>query len=158
MKYIILIITLVSIVSCQKKITGEGDGSDPQIYDLGVEGDPFIFTDTASKVLINFKILAKDKNFGSPNNEEVINLREFRSDTIYRSFAFPLPSIPEEVIGEDFFEANITLPLNGVFFTPRFDSAHTGTMTDTLYLEVYVKDDEGKESNVLTTRTLYIKS
>lgn len=155
--YAILIISLFYFQSCEKKRLKEGVTDIPLIEQEGIPNNILHFTDTSSKLLITFRVFDKDKDIGKSYSDTGIFLNEYRSDTLYREHKLGMPQLAPEVIDDTYLEAIVTMDLPGVVFTPRNDSIHIRSRKDTFYIEYWVKDEAGNQSNILTTNNFYIE-
>ncbi|MBX9448468.1 MAG: hypothetical protein KL787_01560 [Taibaiella sp.] len=156
-KLLIIIIIPAMFIACNKGgNVPPGVTNVPLLTDLSVSSDEFHFMDTAGKVLVNFTIWDKDKDFGSEMRDTSVVVQDIRSGEVYRTLVLPMPEIPRDILDKDYLQANVTIPLKSVLFTPRSDTLHTRERKDTLTLNIWVIDEAGHQSNILNTDTFYI--
>lgn len=157
---IFLLLSLVALfASCVKK-----PGSyppEPQIYYLSTRPNLVNFKDTSSGVKIELKFTDGDGDIGRDPKQEVNSVfirysKDTSSGTDY-TFPQPFPFIDENMRPKDGgLEGFITINLGRQYFSVT-DSLHLALGKDTVYWDVYIKDDAGHKSNVIRTDPIYLE-
>jgi len=155
-KLLISGLMMVSIYSCVKK-KEKNYPDEPQIYYEGINNDVVHFFDSASSVGIRFRFTDGDGNLANIEGDSAIYIADYRSDTLYASYSYPMPVIPPELRSGKALEGRVTVTLTQNYFLPRFDSLHVEARKDTLVLKLYIEDEAGNKSNEIETGTIYIE-
>lgn len=129
---------------------------EPELTLISATGNKFHFTSDTSAINFKFSLVDGDKDMGIGPKDSVIIFEDIRSDSIYQKFYLGLPNIPRETIDGPTLKATIDVPLKAFNFVPRSDTVHLITARDTLVFRIYVKDDAGNHSNIVTSDTIYI--
>lgn len=103
--------------------------------------------DSTVVVKINFEDGNGDIGFGTPN----LFFRDSR-DTVWVPFL--IPNIPDRFNPEMGLKGVIQVEYDAAFLLLRSDSAHTNN--DTLHWDIFMKDQAGDSSNVITTPDVYL--
>jgi hypothetical protein len=157
---IFLLLSLIALfASCVKK-----PGSyppEPQIYYLSTRPNLVNFKDTSSGVKIELKFTDGDGDIGRDPKQETqsIYLRDSRdtSTSVDYTFQYPFPFIDENMRPKDGgLEGFITVSLGRQYFSVS-DSLHLALGKDTMHWDIYIKDEAGHKSNVISTDPIYIE-
>jgi hypothetical protein len=156
---IFLLLSLVALfASCVKK-----PGSyppEPQIYYQSTRPNIVNIKDTAAGVKIELKFTDGDGDIGRDPNFVIqsVFLRDSRdtNTSVEYTFSQPFPFIEESMRPTDGgLEGFITLSLSKGFFPT--DSLHSALGKDTMHWDIFIKDEAGHKSNVISTDTIYIE-
>jgi hypothetical protein len=158
-KIFLLLSLLALFASCVKK-----PGSyppEPQIYYQTMTPNVVNLKDTAAGVLIELKFTDGDGDIGRDQSQAVqsVFLRDSRdtSTSVDYTFTHPFPFIGDDMRPEDGgLEGFITLKLGKGYFNIS-DSLHAALGKDTLHWDIYIKDEAGHKSNVVSTGPIYIE-
>lgn len=154
--FITFFILVIIGFSCQK--TPENPYPDePQIYYNGVSQTHKNIFDSAN-VVIRLGFNDGTGDIGVKEVDSCITLTEYRSGIVFRSFQYGFPRISKEYRIDPWIEGTIDISLQPAFFTPRLDSLHLAEGKDTLYYEIFLKDEAGNKSNIVATDTIYISA
>lgn len=159
---IFLLLSLIALfASCVKK-----PGSyppEPQIYYQSTRPNIVNVEDTSVSVKIELKFTDGDGDIGRDQKQEVqsVFIRDSRdtNTSIDYTFPQPFPYIGDEMRPKDGgLEGFITLSLSKAFFLAiQPDSLHLALGKDTMHWDIYIKDEAGHKSNVVSTDPIYIE-
>lgn len=157
---IFLLLGLITLsASCKKK-----PGSyppEPQIYYMGAIPRVVNLEDTAAMVKIDLKFTDGDGDIGRDPNEkqENIYLRDSRdtSTSIDYTFKQNFPYLDDSKRPDGGgLEGFMSISLGRQWFSIS-DSLHLALRKDTLHFDIYIMDDAGHKSNVVSTDPIYIE-
>lgn len=157
---IILVLSMMALfASCLKK-----PGSyppEPQIYHLSTRPNTLNLNDTISTVKIELKFTDGDGDIGTDEKQETQNIyiRSSKDTSTTQDYTYRLnfPYIADYMRPsggglEGFFTVN----LNKQFFTVS-DSFHLAVRKDTFTWDIYIMDNAGHKSNVVTSDPIYVE-
>lgn len=158
-KIFLLLSLVVLFAACVKK-----PGSyppEPQIYYQTTRPNLVNLEDTSTGVKIELKFTDGDGDIGRDPNQELqsIYLRDSRdtSTSVDYTFQYPFPFIDENMRPDDGgLEGFITISLGRQYFSVT-DSLHLALGKDTMHWDIYIKDEAGHKSNVVSTDPIYIE-
>lgn len=158
---IFLLLSLIALLtSCVKK-----PGSyppEPQIYYLSTRPNVVNMKDTSGGVKIELKFTDGDGDIGRDPKQEVqsifIRYSKDTSTSIDYTFPQPFPFIDENMRPDDGgLEGFITVTLGKAYFGVMTDSLHIALGKDTVHWDIYIKDDAGHKSNVISSDPIYLE-
>jgi len=144
--------------SC-KKDKGKQFPPEPQIYYQSTTPDKVNVRDTASMTTVVFRFTDGDGDIGQSTSDTVysIFIRDSRDTTSSDStYAFPFPYIASEIRPNGGLEGLVSLNIGRQYYRV-WDSLHTALLKDTMTWSIYIKDEAGNKSNVITTDTIYVQ-
>jgi hypothetical protein len=152
--YLLAYVSLM-VTACQKE--QKYYANEPELRYLSVNQKNINLADSLS--LTTFKIFFTDGdgNIGHNDTLNAIFVKDSR-DTSSKEYthAFPFPVISSTVRNNNkWVEGNVELNLNTSYYSFR-DSLHYNQGKDTLCWQIFIKDDNGNKSNIVTTDTIFI--
>ncbi len=158
-KFLLILSLMALLVSCVKK-----PGSyppEPQIYHLSTRPNTMNLNDTINAVKIELKFTDGDGDIGrdETNSTMSIYLRDSRDTTTDKDYTFryPFPYVGDEMRPDGGgLEGFITVSLGKNYFS-IVDSLHLALRKDTLTWKIYIQDDAGHKSNVVSSDPIYIE-
>jgi hypothetical protein len=147
---IIILVSIVGMTACQKDKAAD---TPPSIMDLSISPNTVRNGDARDTVFVTFKVMDRNGDLGNDPYKKQFDvfLKDSRD---HNETGFPFPEIPKDLkeSGKGI-TAYATVKINaGLFLQLRQDRPEG----DTLYYEVYVKDQAGNMSNKLSTPLIYI--
>jgi len=161
MKRILFLLTIAVIVwaSCSKKPYNYYP-IEPQIYYKSVQPNLIDFNDTTAAVQVTFTFNDGDGDLGTDEttSTNAIYFKDSRDTSAAdTTFGYPFPYISSDKRPKNgSLEGNVVVTLNRAYFSV-LDSLHLALRGDTLHYNIYIKDNAGHKSNVITTDPIYIK-
>lgn len=150
----IMIGALTTMIACSKNSNNPNYPVEPYLEYKGMNTNQIHYNDSASW-LMYFDFRDGDGDLGTSQGDSVLAIN-IKNLTTGFEYLYPFPFIPPEDREEkDYIEGSGVIKLQGnVFFLPRQDSIHNEK--DTFSFEVFVTDNAGHKSNVITSDTVYI--
>jgi len=146
--------------SCEKK--PDQYPPEPQIYLLRTTPNTIDLADTAAMVKIDLEFTDGDGDIGTNPNPDAgpfnIFLKDER-DTSSAPYTYQqaFPYIEDYMRpAEGGLEGFITVNLRSNYFVAYLDSTHLAQRRDTTRYSIYIQDDAGNKSNVVTSDYIYM--
>ncbi len=149
-----LIFCLFLVGACNKQ-PGEFP-PEPQIYYQSTKPNLIDLMGEQEAVNIIFSFTDGDGNIANDASEvePAIFIRRTR-DTLAEPFPFPMPYIPQNIRPENGgVEGRVVINLGKEYFS--LDSLHAALGGDTLTFDIYIQDELGNRSNVITTDSVVV--
>jgi hypothetical protein len=157
-KFLLILSLMALLASCVKK-----PGSyppEPQIYHLSTRPNAINLNDTVNAVKIELKFTDGDGDIGRDESLATMGVflrdsRDTSTDKDY-TFRYPFPYISDQMRPDDGgLEGFITISLDKRYFSIS-DSLHLALRKDTLTWKIYIQDDAGHKSNVVSSEPIYL--
>jgi len=147
------LITGLTLVSCSKDDTASYPDT-PELTYRSMNTDHVSFNDT-SRWIMRYDFVDGDGDIGRDFTDSKL-LVTITNITTGAEYKYPFPYVPEEArFGKKYLKGSGTVSFaQNVFFIPRADSVHRER--DTFQFEMYVTDEAGNKSNVITTPPVFI--
>lgn len=157
----LLFVSMIIIASCQKK-PSDSYPPEPQIYYKGTNPNTVDFADSLAYIRIIMEFNDGDGDLGTDPQQmkNRIYIKDSRDTTAGDStFTYPFPYVEDNMRPENgSLQGSIYINLGREYFSIfPIDSFHLAMGADTLTYNVYIKDDKGHKSNVITTDQIYLK-
>lgn len=153
----ILLFSFGLFSACKKEVVSDEITESPLIKDFSPNRSVLNFSDEEQKLYLTFRVFDLDKDLGITESDTNIVIEEMRSDTLYRRHRLGFPLLDLNILKKDYLEALVSINLPSYAFTPRTDSLHIAERKDTFYIRMFIIDDAGHKSNVVSTRQIYIR-
>ena len=131
----------------------------PQIYYKYTTPRTIRILDTASLIKIGFEFTDGDGDIGRDENEVQLAIFVYNKlDTTKErdTLPFPFPFIAKSMRPtKGGLNGDVILNMPGQFFS--LDSLHVALGGDTVIYNIFVKDDAGNRSNIITSDTIFVK-
>jgi len=157
----LILASVMIIAACQKKPYNYYP-PEPQIYYKGIKPNRVNFADTAGYIQVILEFNDGDGDLGTDPQQlkNRIYVKDSRDTTAGDStFTYPFPYIAANMRPDNgSLEGSIYINLGREYFARiPIDSLHLALGMDTLTYNVYIKDDAGHKSNVITTDPIYLE-
>lgn len=157
-KIVLLLGLIVFMASCTKE--PDDYPPEPQIYYQGTIPNRINLTQSDAKVRIELKFHDGDGDLGHTENAKSVFLKSSKDTTSAPfTYEYPFPYIPDHMRPKQGgLEGFIDINLGVQFFTiPPWDTAHLNARKDTLQYTIYIMDETGHKSNLVTSDTIYVE-
>lgn len=148
---------LLLFASCEKQPDQFPD--EPQIYYKNTTPRTINILDTAGAVKIGFEFTDGDGDIGRDQTESEYAIFVYNpSDTTRErdTLPFPFPYIADNLRpSKGGLSGDVTLNMTRAFFS--LDSLHVALGGDTVIFNIFIKDQKGHVSNIITTDSIFVK-
>lgn len=154
-RIILTFCALLLFAACEKQPDQYPD--EPQIYYKNTTPRTISIQDTAALVKIGFEFTDGDGNIGWDEARAAIFVYNLRDTTKERdTLPFPFPLIEDGMRPrKGGLTGDVTLNMGRQFFS--LDSTHVSLGGDTVIFNIFIKDEAGNMSNIITTDSIFVK-
>lgn len=147
------LITGLAFTSCSKDDNVSYPDT-PELTYRSMNTGEVSYNDT-TRWIMNYDFVDGDGDMGTDYTDSklAVTITNLTTGAIYN---YPFPYVPTEArFGKKYLKGSGTVSFaKNVFFVPRADSVHM--LRDTFRFEMYVTDNAGNKSNVISTPPVYV--